>query len=136
MAELDNTADILDIRNLIERFEELETQRDEVETEALEGHAAFGFGKEERDELAALESFLSDFKSYGGDHDWRGDWYPVTLIRDSYFTDYAQELAEDIGAINPDERWPNNCIDWDRAARELQMDYTSGAYGDVTYWAR
>ena len=136
MAELDNTADILDIRDLIERFEELETQRDEVETEALEGHAAFGFGKEERDELAALESFLSDFKSYGGDHEWRGDWYPVTLIRDSYFVEYAQELAEDSGAINSEAGWPNGFIDWDRAAEALQMDYTTGEFDGVTYWAR
>lgn len=66
-----------------------------------------------------------------------GDWkYGETLVRDSYFTDYAQQLAEDIGAVDANATWPNNCIDWERAARELRMDYTAVAFGGVTYWLR
>jgi len=72
----------------------------------------------------------------GGDEQWEGAWYPVTLIRDSYFENYAQELADGIGAINSDARWPNNCIDWARAARELQADYTSVDFDGETYWCR
>lgn len=37
--------------------------------------------------------------------------------------DFAQNLAEDIGAIDPKASWPNNCIDWEYAARELMYDY-------------
>jgi len=37
--------------------------------------------------------------------------------------DFAQDLAEQIGAINYDTSWPNNCIDWELAARELMYDY-------------
>lgn len=48
----------------------------------------------------------------------------------------AQELAEDIGAIDSDAVWPNNCIDWERVARELQMDYTAVDFSGVTYWTR
>ena len=59
-----------------------------------------------------------------------------TLIRDTYFEDYARELAEDIGAINRDASWPNNCIDWEEAASQLQQDYFSVEYGDVIYWIR
>tara|TARA_R110000868_G_scaffold269128_1_gene528496 strand:+ start:213 stop:725 length:513 start_codon:yes stop_codon:yes gene_type:complete len=33
--------------------------------------------------------------------------------------DYAQELADEIGAIPPGVGWPCTCIDWGRAAREL-----------------
>lgn len=116
----DNSADVLDICDLIERFEEIEDSTDEDEIK-------------ERDSIAA---FIEQFKGYGGDEQWRGDWYPVTLIRDSYFEDYAQELAEDIGAIDPNAAWPTNCIDWERATRELQMDYTSAEYDGVTYWGR
>jgi hypothetical protein len=58
------------------------------------------------------------------------------MIRDSYFKEYAQEFAEDIGAINKNASWPNTCIDWDQAARELQMDYTSVNFDGVTYWIR
>lgn len=65
------------------------------------------------------------------------DWkYGEALIRDSHFRDYAEQLADDIGAIPDNAAWPNNCIDWERAARELQMDYTAVDYGGVTYFIR
>ena len=66
-----------------------------------------------------------------------GDWkYGETLVRDSYFTDYAQQLAEDVGAVDANASWPNNCIDWERAARELKVDYTAVDFDGVTYWIR
>jgi hypothetical protein len=34
--------------------------------------------------------------------------------------DYAQELAEDIGAVPQSSVWPTYCIDWARAWRELE----------------
>jgi antirestriction protein len=37
--------------------------------------------------------------------------------------DFAQQLAEDIGAVTEGLTWPNNCIDWKHAARELMYDY-------------
>ena len=37
--------------------------------------------------------------------------------------DFAMEMAASTGFIEPDI-WPNNCIDWDRAARDLMYDYT------------
>ncbi len=95
-----------------------------------------GLDDEESEELAALLSLMDDLKGNGGDEQWRGDWYPLTLIRYSHFRDYAQELAEDIGALPSDAQWPTNCIDWDQAARELRMDYTSVEFHDVTYWTR
>lgn len=58
------------------------------------------------------------------------------LIRESYFTDYAQQLAEDIGAVNADATWPNNCIDWDQAARELEVDYTRVDFDGVDFLFR
>ncbi len=36
--------------------------------------------------------------------------------------DYAKELADEIGAIDSEARWPNDCIDWNRAWRELMFD--------------
>ncbi len=59
-----------------------------------------------------------------------------TMIPASDFTEYAQELAEDIGAIDPDAKWPVYCIDWERAARELKMDYTSVRVNGTTYYFR
>ncbi|NTU69226.1 hypothetical protein HGB13_00130 [bacterium] len=60
---------------------------------------------------------LSDFlESYQGEY--RSD------------KDFAQETAESCGLINEGAGWPNNCIDWEQAARELMYDYTeqSGFY--------
>lgn len=118
--DITNAADVIDVRDIIARYEELEGT-DNVEDSL-----------EESELLELLEAL----EGMGGDEEWRGAWYPITLIRDSYFRTYAQELAEDIGAINADAAWPNNCIDWDQAARELRMDYSSIEYGGVTYWTR
>lgn len=90
-----------------------------------------GLDRDESEELAALEKLTEEASDYAADWD-----YGETLIRDSYFKEYAQQLADDIGAINPDARWPNNCIDWERAARELQSDYTAVDFDGVTYWVR
>ena len=82
-------------------------------------------------ELATLIALQEEAEPYVAD--WS---YGETLIRDSYFQEYAEQLADDIGAINSNATWPNNCIDWERAARELQHDYTSVDFDGVTYWIR
>lgn len=112
--------DTIDVRDVIARFEDLEG--------AYEPH--------EEDEFALLGRLLEDLKGNGGDEEWRGDWYPITLIRDSYFKDYAMELAVSIDAINNDVMWPNDCIDWDKAARELRYDYSTIEFDGVEYWYR
>lgn len=60
----------------------------------------------------------------------------VTLVRDDYFEEYAQDFAEEIGAVSNFPEWPCDCIDWERAAREHQMDYTAVDIDGTTYWYR
>jgi hypothetical protein len=148
MATITHFDDIIDVRDIIARVEELQETRDALreEFDAMPENAGVdfdhwvrnqeGFSSEDADELQQLESFLADLQGMGGDEQWRGDWYPVTLVRDSYFKDYAQELADDIGAIPAGASWPCTCIDWDQAARELRMDYSSVEFDGVTYWTR
>lgn len=139
---LDLTADILDVREIIERIEELETERDactmlrEDGEEEADPQGWADQNKDDAEELAALLSLMEDMRGYGGDEKWRGDWYPITLIRDSYFKDYAQELADDVGAIPNNAQWPLTCIDWEQAARELKYDYNGVDVYGVTYWYR
>lgn len=95
-----------------------------------------GLDDDETEELEQLEELLSELQGMGGDEQFDGDWYPSMLIRDSYFEDYAQELAEDCGMVNVSAAWPNNCIDWEKAAQELQYDYSSVEIDGVTYWTR
>jgi hypothetical protein len=120
--EISKFDDLIDIRDVIARVEELR-DIDQPDVDELR-------------ELASLNDFLEECKGNGGDEQWEGDWYPVTCIRDSYFENYAQELAEDIGSIKEDAQWPYTCIDWEKAARELKMDYTSVEFGGITYWVR
>jgi hypothetical protein len=111
--------DIIDSRDIIERLDELVDQVDD-------GSA----NKEDRAELATLQALVSEAS---GSPDWL---YGETLIRDSYFREYAMELADGTGAIPDECQWPMSCIDWDLAARELQTDYFDVDFDGVTYWIR
>lgn len=93
---------------------------------------------EDAAEHAALLKLAEEAAQYAPD--WE---HGETLIRDSYFKEYAQELAEDCAPFprnSPEgkalEMWPYRCTDWDQAARELQMDYTAVDFDGVTYWIR
>jgi hypothetical protein len=78
-----------------------------------------------------VEPGLSDvFAKYASEvDDWEHECY---FIRDSNFTDYTRELAEDCYDI-PLE-WPFRCIDWKQASEELKCDYSAYDFGGVTYW--
>ncbi len=134
MTDFSNADDIIDVRDIIARVEVLEERTPQTPEDVMPGTS------EEREadaaELATLTALLDALEGMGGDEQWRGDWYPVTLIRDDYFRTYAQELAEECGLIPENAAWPARCIDWDQAARELRMDYSSIEYGGVTYWTR
>jgi hypothetical protein len=63
---------------------------------------------EEESELLAAIDELAD-----GIEDWE---YGAHFIAGYAFEDYARELAEDIGAIDANASWPNNCIDWETSS--------------------
>jgi antirestriction protein len=127
--DISNSDDIINVRDIIARVEELEDAVSQDDIDAL-------VRSDDATELVALRELLGELRGYGGDEQWRGDWYPVTLIRDSYFKRYAMELADELGAVPADAGWPCTCIDWDQAARELQWDYSSVEFDGVTYWYR
>jgi hypothetical protein len=124
--ELDLTADVIDVRDVIARVETLEDECDD--TSALNTPEA-------RAELAALRALLDELKGYGGDEEWRGDWYPAQLIDDCYFTEYTIQLLEDCGDL------PRNlpdyiAVDWERTARNIRVDYSAVEVDGRTYWYR
>lgn len=139
---IENTADLLDSRDIIARIAELEGKRDDYpcqcEPGALDNDDCTCNGTEwatanpeDAEELAALSKLAEEAEGCAAD--WK---YGETLVRDSYFREYAEQLAEDTGAVNGDNHWPLYCIDWERAARELQYDYTGVDFDGVTYWVR
>lgn len=135
-----------DLRDVLDRFEEIESDIEsahEAEQEAIDDTQPFDqwiaeYTARDTDlddlieEYRTIRAFLDEVRGNGGDHQWRGGWYPVHFIEDGYFETYAQELAEDI--VSPG--WPHSCIDWEQAARELQQDYTAIDIGEQTYWYR
>ena len=139
--KLDLTADTIDVRDIITRYEELFEQR-----VAESGKDPGDYGSFEkwhfsldnsRDgvELYTLHELLDDLKGYGGDEEWRGDWYPLMLIRDSHFVDYATEMVKDC-QFQCDELPSWIEIDWKKTAKNVQVDYSSVEINGVVYWYR
>jgi len=140
MAYISNKDDVIDSQDVIARIEklqdektDLEQQRDEAvdadketaETALAEWIDDFG------DELKALLALQGKAEGYS---DWR---HGTTLVRDSHFENYARELAEELhGDKMRSAEWPFDCIDWEKAATELQQDYTSVDFDGVDYWVR
>lgn len=124
--DLDLSADYIDVRDIIAHVEYLEgivSPADETD----------GSDNEDRLELATLMEILDDLRGNGGDEQWKGDWYPVTLIRDSYFEEARDKLVEDIGALPKDiPSYLRIEVDYDAVRRE----YTSTEIEGVTYWYR
>lgn len=114
--EITNTEDTIDSRDIIDRIEYLEGLKSEAD-------------EDEKAELATLK----DLEKQAGTSEWS---YGVVLIRESYFKDYAVELAEDLGAIGSDTQWPATHIDWNAAADELLIDYSAIDFDGVTYYFR
>lgn len=146
--EICNTDDVINSLDVIARIEELEGERDsfEIDAEILDEPDTIGNVESDTDasrvewaiqneddakELKILTELAEEAEDYASD--WK---YGETLIRDSYFEDYARDLAEDIGAIKEDASWPDNYIDWEAASEALKQDYTAVEFDGVTYWVR
>ena len=171
MADISNTQDIMDSRDIIERFEELtgerqaleddlESAKSELEDAEAELVEAESEGRDpekfeadverlKREVEAAKESLESWDKSNDADdlkalddlckqgESYADDWaHGATLVRDTYFEEYAQEFAEDIGAIDRNAGWPACHIDWAAAAYALKQDYCQIEFSGETYWVR
>ena len=111
-----NSDDVIDSRDILARIEELQGMDAPDE--------------EEKEELAALESLQSEAEGYSDD--WK---HGASLVRDSYFTEYVEELCRDIGDM-PAEIPHYIEIDWEKTAANIQQDYTSIEFDGVTYWVR
>ena len=134
--------DVLDSRDLQERIEELETELEGLtleldDAEEENDETAISDAKqtidewndnnqEELDELLALKD--------NSGAEWR---YGITFIAEEDFEEYAQDLASDLyGEEIRNAHWPFDCIDWEKAAASLRMDYSSIDYQGTTYLFR
>ena len=142
---------ILDSRDLESRKEELLTELEVWKSQLTDDDflrltEGFGCEKSELDDEDFLEEWqnttsdgeehksIADLEEEINSSEWR---HGLQLIADSYFTQYAEELAEDLGITSSKfQDWPYNCIDWEKAASELQYDYSCVDFDGETYWYR
>lgn len=114
---------IFDSRDLFERMTEIESEFTDEESGDMK--ITDPEVSEEYETIKAVSEEIGDEFEWG-----------TTLIREDYFEDFAQQYAEEIGAVPGNIEWPNAHIDWESAARELQMDYSSVEIEGDTYWYR
>jgi hypothetical protein len=128
-------ADIIDVRDVIARVEELREHRynADEEDESKVGTSASNLSDDEAEELEKLEELLSELCGYGGDERWEGDWYPVTLIKDSYFEEYMDDMLEDCGDLPKNiPAYLKIVVDYDM----LKQDYSEVDFEGNTYYYR
>jgi hypothetical protein len=114
-----NTEDYLDTRDILERINYLEINE-------------FTLDESETEELETLKKLIEEVRLYSGDEPEVG----VELIRDTYFIDYAQELAEDTLPAGARLVWPLMYIDWERVADDMKIDYSAVDFDGVDYWVK
>lgn len=132
---ISNSDDLIDSRDIISRIEELTDERDGFTPEGADFAESYpaewaAENPEDAEELAALEALASEAEPYADD--WK---YGATLVRESYFTDYAMEMLKDIGDLPKDIPWYIE-IDEERTAQNVKQDYTAVEFGDITYYVR
>jgi hypothetical protein len=148
--DLDLSGDMISVETICERYEELRDARialddavtdaqdavnylDEDDSEADHAEAASDLAKaieaanapdDDKEEREMLGDLLKSLCGYGGDHQWEGDWYPGTLIDRTYFVEYCQDLVSDIGDL-PETIPSYLAIDWEKTAKNLEVDYST-----------
>lgn len=127
--------DLIDLRDLADEWQDLIDKQEEA--------LADGDG----DTADVLDDEIQKFHDLCGQFHWMtlegpddlrqmGNSYEPTLIADSYFEEYAEQLADEIGAIDRDAGWPLNFIDWGAAAEALKADYTTIYFDGDEYLIR
>lgn len=151
---VDNTQDLIDSREVIERIEELESELEDAhEAETEQGETNLDFDEwvdavikdqsaahahefwDEANELKALKALADEC-------DHVADWiHGETLIREDYFTKYIEDLIDDCYEM-PKEmnsgNWPyrHMTMDYEAAAEEAKVDYEEVDFDGVTYFIR
>ena len=129
---------IIDSRDVIAHIEFLESEIADLEEAAEETRTEDGETDADIiDRIAELRTDLEPWTELASEGETLSDWmYGETLIRDSCFQEYAEELANDICNLEQSQDWPFRHIDWEAAADELRQDYTVLEFAGYTYYAR
>ena len=119
--EIHNTMDVIDSRNLVDRYNE------------IVGNPEF------LDEATSLEKVIRQGENSSADWD-----HGETMIHEIFFVEYTKNFIDqcydDIFKMteNDDGNWPYRHIkiDYESAAEELKQDYTCIDFDGETYYVR
>lgn len=117
--EITNAENTIDSREVIGRISELESQKEDGSIDS-----------NELDELTALKALAEEAAQYS--EDWV---HGSTLIRETYFTDYCEQMVDDVGDL-PRDIPSYLVIDWNATAENLKVDYTEVDFDGVGYLIR
>jgi antirestriction protein len=101
------------------------TQTDPIPTQEQEERAALITEKAES--MGIPSAVVAEWVD---DYDYDGIEKALELCEEAYSGSFdsdeafAEDMAEQTGALRGDNVWPYTCIDWEQAARELMYDYT------------
>lgn len=153
--------DLIDSRDVIERFEELDAERQAVEDATDEAREAYDYhnseNTEEGPEWDALQEAIKaqvDWHESAEADEWNAlkrlidqcehvsDWvHGETLINEDYFTKYIENLIDDCYEM-PKEmnsgNWPyrHMTMDYEAAAEEAKVDYEEVDFDGTTFFIR
>ena len=128
---------LLDSRELVARRDALLEEKgvadldddDDDSAEVLDAVGKLnGFTEKQQEELTELEAVISEI---GEDYAVDG----VTLIPESEFVEYAEQLCKDCGDL-PQDIPHYIVIDWDATADNIQQDYSAIDFEGKTYLYR
>lgn len=145
-----NSAEIIDSRDVISRFEELESERDNLlsDIDDIESGHYEGDDGDLPELLPRLQREYQEWEEEYGDEfkileqlnkeglEATADWHHgATMIRHTYFPEYCEESEKDMGTIPKD--FPSYIvIDWEATAENLADDYTEIRFEGVSYYVR
>ena len=158
--QIHNQEDTIDSRDVIARIEDLkgdlESAYEDYETayeEAVEAKLLVG-PKEDFDQWVNEQADRATSDMYEEAAEYRalvalaeqgagyGDWmHGDTLIRESYFTNYIEQLIGDCYELpkemaSGDWPWRHITVDYEAAAEEAKIDYTELDFDGETYLMR
>jgi hypothetical protein len=124
---VNSSQDIVNVLDILGRIKELE-HIDGIDNDITAEEAEHDSLEEERFELMVLRSVVDQVgyeRCDGG----------VSLIRESFFVEYAQEYARDTGLISGDIfEWPLNYIDWTAATEDLKQSFTKIDWDGIVFY--
>lgn len=144
-SNVSNLCDVIDTRQVLDRLEELSEQYANDEGEITD---TLTWIPDDREEWSDLNRLIEEVRNDSHESVENG----VTLIRETYFTDYIKDFYADGGGrelhefdekthgykrIPWDElmsRAPFNCIDWEGVAEEEKEGYSEFDYDGTTYY--